>query len=187
MATFIDVTGIAAFSRIFVFILVFIGGYVFFKHTHWFEGHDWICWIIALAASLLVIVSDTVTNIVTNVTPWLAVLMFLGIFVMMAGKVLGADVSDYPQAKSVFFIILVLVFLVGTLAYLRSQLKAPGDMDENGNVIVEQDYVTTQNFIFHPKFMGIMFILLVAIFTVALMAGGPMSGGGGHGGGHGGH
>ncbi|MBS3107166.1 hypothetical protein J4419_05925 [Candidatus Woesearchaeota archaeon] len=181
MATFIDVTGIAAFSRIFVFVILFIGAYVFFKHTHWFQ-HEWIAWIIALAVSLLIVVSDTVTNIVTNVTPWLAVLMFLAIFVLMAGKVLGTDVEEFPQAKAVFFIVLVLVFLVGTLAYLRSQLTAPGDVDEEGNLIQEQDYITTRNFIFHPKFMGIIFVLLVAIFTVALMAGNSVAGG--QGGGH---
>ena len=54
---------------------------------------------------------------------------------------------------------------------IRTEVKVPGDVDENGNQIMEDSYMTTSNFIFHPKVMGIIFILLVAIFTVALLAG----------------
>ena len=37
--------------------------------------------------------------------------------------------------------------------------------------IKEANYARTGNFVFHPKVMGIIFVLLVAIFTIALLAG----------------
>ena len=42
---------------------------------------------------------------------------------------------------------------------------------KDGDEIKDDNYVTTSNFIFHPKVMGIIFVLLEAVFTIALLAG----------------
>jgi hypothetical protein len=65
----------------------------------------------------------------------------------------------------------VIIFVVGALMYIRKEVNVPGDLDENGNEIKEESYMTTSNFILHPKVLGIIFVLLVAVFTIALLAG----------------
>ncbi len=171
MATFLDVSGLAAFSKIFVFVLVILAVYAIFTMNKAFGDAKWISWLIALIVAIFVIISDLATGIIQYVSPWFAVLFFFVIFITMASRIFGATAPDFGQYKGMIFAVIVLIFIVGALMYVRTQTTLPGDVDEEGNVIKEADYVTTSNFIFHPKMMGIIFTLLVAIFTVALLAG----------------
>jgi len=171
MANFFDVSGLEQFSKIFVFLIVVLALYSVFAYNKAFANSKWIAWIIAIAVGIFVILSDLATGIIRYVTPWFAVLFIFVIFIAIAAQIFGAKVSDISEYKWILFTVIAIVFVVGTLSYIRGQVTAPGDTDDNGNVIKEADYSSMSNFIFHPKFMGIIFILLVAIFTVALLAG----------------
>lgn len=171
MATFLDVSGLEAFSKIFVFVLVLLAIYAVFAYNGAFGGAKWIAWIIGLVVAVFVILSDLLTGLIQNITPWFAVVFIFAIFVAMASKVFGASTADIAEYKWILFAIVIIVFVVGSLLYIRNQTNVPGDVDEDGNEIVESNYVTTSNFLFHPKVMAIIFILLVAVFTIALLAG----------------
>ena len=170
MATFIDVTGLAAFSKIFVFVLVLLALYAIFASTKAFASNQWISWLIAFIIAIFVILSDVATNIIQYIAPWFAVLFIFVTFIIIASKIFGANVSDFGEMKWVLIVLVVIIFVVGILFYLRQSVNVPGDIDEDGNAI-DTNYEPVSNFIFHPKVMGIIFILLVAVFTVALMAG----------------
>ena len=90
---------------------------------------------------------------------------------MVAGKNMGASVSDYKDLKWVFLAITILIFLIGSAYTIRQHTAIPGDVDSEGNVITAKDYTSTKNFILHPTVLGVIFTLLVAILTVALLAG----------------
>ncbi len=171
MATFLDVTGLAAFSKIFVFVLVLLVLYAVFASNQAFGGAKWIAWLIALVVAIFVILSDLATGLIQHISPWFAVLFVFVIFIATASKIFGATEGDFAEYKWVLIVLVVLVFVVGALTYVRQQSTLPGDVDEDGNVIKESNYAATANFIFHPKVMGIIFVLLVAVFTVALLAG----------------
>jgi hypothetical protein len=171
MATFLDVTSLEAFSKIFVFLLVFLGLAVLFTTSKFFQGNKWIGWIIALLVAIFVVLTDILVGIIRYITPWFAVLFIFVIFIVIASQLFGAGSTDFGQYKPILFLVIIIIFVVGTVMYIRTNITVPGDIDKEGNVIKEKDYTTSYNFIFHPKIMGIIFILLVAIFTVALMAG----------------
>lgn len=171
MATFLDVSGLEAFSKIFVFVLVLLAIYAVFAYNGAFGGAKWIAWLIGLVVAIFVILSDLLTGLIQHVTPWFAVLFIFVIFITMASKVFGASTADVAEYKWILFAVVIIVFIVGALLYIRNETNVPGDIDEDGNVIKEDNYVTTSNFIFHPKVMAIIFILLVAVFTIALLAG----------------
>ena len=170
MATFLDVTGLEAFSQIFVFVLVLLIVYAVFAMGK-FGGAKWIAWLVALVVAIFVILSDLATGLIRSLAPWFAVLFIFVIFITVASKIFGATSVDFAEYKWVLVVVMVLVFFVGALAYIRYNVNVPGDIDEEGNVIKESDYTLTSNFIFHPKVMGIIFVLLVAVFTIALLAG----------------
>ncbi|MCK5281929.1 MAG: hypothetical protein KAK00_00835 [Nanoarchaeota archaeon] len=171
MATFLDVTGLEAFSKIFVFLLVLLVVYIMFINIKSFGDQKWIALIIAVVVGIFVILSDLATGIIRNIAPWFAVLFVFVIFITMASKIFGATTSDITEYKWLLFVIIILVFIFGSLAYVRQQTNVPCDVDEDGNEIGECDYSSTSHFIFHPKVLGIIFTLLVAVFTVALLAG----------------
>jgi len=171
MATFLDVSGLEAFSKIFVFLLVLLAIYAVFTTTKSFGGTKWVAWLIALVVAIFVILSDLASGIIRYITPWFAVLFIFVTFVIVAGKIFGATGADFAEYKWILVVVVVLVFLVGALMYIRQQTNVPGDVNEDGKVVKESNYASTVNFLFHPKVMGIIFILLVAIFTIALLAG----------------
>ena len=171
MATFLDVSGLAAFSKIFIFILVLLAIYAVFAYNNAFGNAKWIAWLIALVVAIFVILSDLASGIIQHITPWFAVLFIFVIFISIASKIFGATSADMGQYKGILFVVVIIVFIVGSLVYVRQQTTLPGDIDEDGDEIKDDNYVTTSNFIFHPKVMGIIFVLLVAVFTIALLAG----------------
>jgi len=171
MATFLDVAGLEAFSRVFVFLIVLLAVYIVFASTKWFGGSKWIAWLIALVVGIFVILSDLASGIIRHITPWFAVLFIFVVFLAIASKIFGASQTDLGEYAWILYVVIALIFIIGTLTYIRSNVDVPGDVDEEGNVIKDDSYLTTSNFIFHPKIMGIVFILLVAIFTIALLAG----------------
>ncbi len=127
-------------------------------------------WLIAFAVAILVAISDLATNVIQRVAPWFGVLVIFIIFISIAAKIFGAEIGDFAEVKWIVIVIVIGIFIVGTLMYLRDQTSLPGDIDEDGNV-VEGEYDSMSKFIFHPQMMGIIFILLVSVFTVALLAG----------------
>jgi hypothetical protein len=171
MATFLDVAALEHFSKIFVFLLVVFILVAVFTISKVFDSYKWIGWIVAVIIGIFVVLSDLLTGIIRFIAPWFALVFIFVIFITIATKIFGANDSDFAGYKPVLIVVLVLVFVVGSIMYARTQVSVPGDIDEDGNVIKEENYNTTSNFIFHPKVLGIIFLLLVAVFTVALLAG----------------
>jgi predicted membrane channel-forming protein YqfA (hemolysin III family) len=84
----------------------------------------------------------------------------------MALKVFGAstaDIASFGQLKVAFIAFILLILVIGVFAYIRDQATIPTGEDA--------DYTKTSSVIFHPKVLGIVFVLLVAVFTIVLMAG----------------
>jgi predicted membrane channel-forming protein YqfA (hemolysin III family) len=171
MATFLDVTALQAFSKVFVFLLVVIAVYAVAAKSKAFGDATWIAWIVGIILGVFILMSNLLIGVIQTIAPWFAVVFIFVIFITMSSKVFGATSVDLDQYKWVLFVVVVIIFIVGSLSYIRQNTSVPGDLDEDGDEIKDESYLTTQNFIFHPKIMGVIFILLVAIFTVALLAG----------------
>ena len=63
--------------------------------------------------------------------------------------------------KWIVLVIIVIGVIVGTAVIVRENIDVP----ERG-----EDYSKISTVIFHPNFLGMVLILLIAVFTVGLLA-----------------
>ncbi|MBW2974381.1 hypothetical protein KY366_01565 [Candidatus Woesearchaeota archaeon] len=166
MATFLDIAGLQQFSTFFVFVFVWLVVYAVLIYSKILGENKAIHIIIGLVIALLVMFSPTAIGTIEYIAPWFAVAFIFVIFATIAMKLLGATgVESLGSLRLITFVVIVLIFLVGTLSYLRQQITVPGENETS------VDYSKTTTILFHPKILGIMFVMIIAIFTIVLMAG----------------
>ncbi len=171
MATFLDVTALEGFSNVFVFLLVVLGSYAVLIYLKPFGQNQFIYALIGLVTSFFVIISPLATLIIKSLAPFLAVILTLVALVSVASGMFGhgMDTSSFGSMRAVVFVLLIVALIVGTFSIVRQNVDVP----ERG-----EDFGKISTIIFHPNFLGMIFIFAIAIFTVALLAssGGAMGG-----------
>lgn len=167
MATFLDITGLEQFSSFFVFIFVWLAVYALLMYSKVIQSHA-INIIIGLIIALFVLFSPVATGAIRFIAPWFAVvLIFIMLITVLVHSFGAGELASYTHLKGIFIIVIIIVLAIGFLSFIREQTPLPGDT-ESGEEI---DLTKTTNVIFHPKILGMIFVLLVAIFTIALLAG----------------
>ncbi len=168
MATFLDVTGLQYFSSFFIFIFVWLIVYAVLLYSKVLGGNKFIHALIGLVLALLVLFSPIATGAIQYIAPWFGLIFVFIILVTVMLKIFGAspmEIEGYTQLKWGALVIILLVLVVGVLSYVREQTVIPGE--EDGDI----DYSKNISIIFHPKVIGAIFILVIAVFTIALLAG----------------
>ncbi|MBL7055655.1 hypothetical protein ISS07_01960 [Candidatus Woesearchaeota archaeon] len=163
MATFLDVTALQNFSVIFVFLFVWLLVYAMLTYTKTLGGNNIIYALIGVVIAFFVVMSNIATLVVKQVAPILAVILVFAAIISIASNSLGTGSwgLDNPSLKYIIVVVLVVALIVGTLTTLRANVEVP----ETG-----EDYSKTSTIIFHPNFLGMILIFLVAVFTVGLLA-----------------
>lgn len=187
MATLLDIGLFQHFSVVFSFLLVFAIVYSALLYLKLFgkETDKGISALIALAVSSLFLFSPSLVSLVNFLAPWFVVLILLIFFVVLLYRFAGAPQESIVNAMKSwgslhwFIIVLVLIIVLAGIG----QIYGPGlaELTSGGNdTVVVEDGVSTapQNFsdkiwsiIFHPKVLGLIFILIIASFVIRLMAG----------------
>jgi len=166
MATFLDIAGLQQFSTIFVFIFVWLVVYAVLAFSKILGENKAINIIIGLVVGILVLFSPIATGVIEYIAPWFAVIFIFVIFVTIALKLFGASGAEsLGSLRTVTFVVIILVLVVGALSYVRQQVTVPGDNETS------VDYSKTTTILFHPKILGIIFIMIIAVFTIVLLAG----------------
>ena len=161
MATFLDVTALENFSVIFVFLLAWLGGYAMTLYVK-FTQNQFINIIISLLFAFFVVLSPLATLIFKTLAPIAAVVMFLVVIVFSASGMVGSvGLDSIGNLKAVVFVILI----GGLIAFTGSIVRENIDVPERG-----EDFGKLSTIVFHPNFLGMIFIFALAIFTVALLA-----------------
>ncbi|MBI2208665.1 hypothetical protein HYU50_04165 [Candidatus Woesearchaeota archaeon] len=164
MATFLDVTALQSFSVVFVFLFVWLFIYAVLIYTKVLGQNQIINILIGVLAGFFVIMSDIATKVVKQIAPVFAVVLVFIAIVAIASRTLGSDsmsIVDSHAMKYIVLVILVVALVVGALAVVRENINVP----ERG-----EDFAKTSTIIFHPNFLGIILIFLIAVFTVGLLA-----------------
>lgn len=162
MATFLDVTVLENFSVVFVFLLVWIGGYAILLYTRILGQNQFVNIIISLVIAFFTILSPLATLVIKSILPFVAVGMVLIIIISATSGMFGkVDVDSLPGLKGIVIVILVVALVVGSLAIVRQNIEVP----ERG-----EDFGKISTVIFHPNFLGMVLILLIAVFTIGLLA-----------------
>jgi hypothetical protein len=166
MATFLDIAALEHFSSFFVFIFIWLTVYAVLTYTRILGDQKGIQIVIGLVIGLLALFSPVATGAIEYIAPWFAVVFIFVIFTTIALKLFGASgMEALGSLRVITVVVLILVMVVGALSYVRQNITAPGDNETS------IDYSKTTTILFHPKILGIIFIMLIAIFTIALMAG----------------
>ncbi|MBU0629104.1 MAG: hypothetical protein KKC75_07990 [Nanoarchaeota archaeon] len=166
MATFLDITGLQNFSSFFVFIFVWLAVFAILTYSRVLGDNKGIQIIIGLIIGLFVLFSPIATGAIEYIAPWFAVVFIFVIFATMAIKSFGATgIESLGSLRIVTLVVIILVMVIGTLSYVRQQILVPGDNETS------IDYSKTTTILFHPKIMGVLFIMIIAVFAIVLMAG----------------
>ena len=163
MATFLDVSGLQGFSSIFVFLFVWIVVYATLLWTKILGQNNFVNILVGLLLGIFVIISPLATGIIADIAPFLAVVFVFILLISIASKMLGGDAAGFPALKGVLLVVIVLVVIIGAAVKIKSSV----DAQQAAN---PKDFSKTINVIFNPKFLGVIFIFAVAIFTIALLA-----------------
>ncbi len=160
MATFLDVTGLAYFSSIFVFLFVWLVVYATFLWTKLLGENHFVIAIAGLLIGIFVLMSPLATNVIANVAPFLAVVFVLILLLNMTSRMLGTDIGSFQAVKGVFLVVILMIIIISVAVKIRDEAQ----------IDTQKDLSKTMNLIFHPKVLGSVLIFAISIFTIALLA-----------------
>ena len=168
MATFLDVAGLEYFSTFFVFIFVWMAVYAILAYTKIFGSNKAISILVGLMMGIFVLFSSTAAGIIQYIAPWFAVIFIFIMLISVTTNMFGVGgFESYASLKWILLVMIIITLIVGSLSYVREKTVIPGENETSEDI----DYGKTSNFFFHPRVLGLLFVLVMAVFTIALLAG----------------
>tara|TARA_Y100000294_G_C8437310_1_gene289272 strand:- start:235 stop:585 length:351 start_codon:yes stop_codon:yes gene_type:complete len=110
---------------------------------------------------IFVLISPIATSVVASTAPFIAVVFLFVVLLNVALKMLGGDLDSFHSVKVIFFVIVLVVIIIGAGVKVKDQI---GEQEN------PQDLSKSINLILHPKFLGTVLIFAIAIFTIGLIA-----------------
>ncbi len=166
MATFLDISGIQGFSNVFVFVFVWVVVYAALGITKVLGDHKGVNILLGFIVGLFTLFSPVIVDTIQFISPWIAVVLLFGVFATAGFRYLGgSDEHSLGNLKLVTVVVLILIVTVGFLAKLREGVKGPGEGGE------EDDFSKPLNVLLHPRILGAIVLMIIAIFTIVLLAG----------------
>ena len=162
MATFLDVTGLAYYTSIFVFLFVWLVIFAIFSWVKILGDNKFIHALVGFLLGIFVLISPISTSIVAEIAPFIAVLFLFIVLISVASQMLGASADAFPALKGIFIVFIVLIIVIAGGVKIREQLDASSE--------TQTDFSKGVNIIFHPTFLGAILIFAIAVFTIALLA-----------------
>lgn len=159
MATFLDVTSLEHFSSIFVFIFVILVVYATLVWTKLLGDNHFINIVVGVVIGFFVLISPLATRAVATIVPLSGVYFIMLVVTEMSIRMMG--IEPFKTVKTVFFIIGILIPLILIGIQLRESANVPSE--------TQKDLSKTINLVFHPTFMGMVLILVISVFTIALL------------------
>ncbi len=163
MATFLDVTGLEYFTNVFVFLFVVIVVYATLLWSKILGSNNFINILVGLLIGIFVLFSPLSISLIATTAPFLAVVFIFLLLVNIAAKMLGAGLETMPAFRGGLILIIAIILLIGVGVKIKSQYEA--EAEQSG-----QDLSNSFNLLFHPKFLGVVLLLAIAVFTVAFLS-----------------
>jgi len=186
MVTVLDVGLLGVFDIIFPVLLVFAILFSVLQKTAAITKNVSVNAIIAVSIAFLVLLSQTIIDMIKFMMPWFAVLILFLVLLLMVFKVFGAQDSDFWNAvkkdSTISWAILGIVVLifVGAIGTTLGPSFLPATTGEiiNTSTTIASGSVASGNFdqnimatFFNPKILGLVVIFGVAIFAVLMLSG----------------
>ena len=189
MATFLETGALNYFSIIFPALLVFVIVYALLEKTKILGENKGLHAIAAIVAAFLVMLSGDIVQIINFGAPWFVLVFVFLVLLLLIYRFMGATEADLtkvirtdkPIQWTIFFIGLVIVIasisnIYGQRLLAQTEEYAVGEnitVAEAREIIAEEEGLTYRSELyktfFSPKILGLIFIFLVATFTIALL------------------
>lgn len=170
------------FSVIFTWLLVVIVIFAIMQWTKMFGSSKGLHTIIGVIIAFFVIMIPDIKDLISVMIPWFVLLFIFLILIIMAYKIFGATDADVLSAlktdRTVIWVVIIVAIVIAIASfssvYGQRLLSSSGDVGGTGTG--EPGSTATGSFsenigatFFHPKVIGLIFIFLVAVFTIAIL------------------
>jgi len=169
MVTPLDFGILKQFEAIFPFIFVLVILYAIF--SQWFpllKGNKTMSALLAFSFAVLTMFSPIAVRSLSLAAPWFVLFIMFLALVLVGVHVLGVsekNVIDVVTSERYSFIpiLVVVVLVVIGLGGVSKAISEEGGFGPGEQTSQEADFYNT---IFHPKVLGLIFIMLIAFFTI---------------------
>ena len=183
MATFLELGLLNYFAVIFPALLVFVIVFAIFEKFKLIGESKTVHAIIAIALAFIVMLSPAILTIINFISPWFVLLFIFVILLLMVYKIMGASdeaITDFIQTDNAvkwFIFAIGIIIIIAGISHVYGQQLLPVTT-EDGEPIETAAEVSTEigefkgnvaAIFFHPKVIGLIFIMLVAVFTISLL------------------
>lgn len=184
MATFLEVGLLNYFSVIFPALLIFVVVFAIFEKFKLIGESKTIHAVVAIALAFMVMLSQNIVTIINFIAPWFVLVFIFVILLLMVYKIMGASdevLTNFIQTDNAvkwFIFAIGIIIIIAGISHVYGQRLVPVTT-EGGEVIDPQTgEITTASgefkeniaaTFFHPKIIGTLFVLLVAVFAISLL------------------
>jgi hypothetical protein len=199
MATFLDIGVLGYFRVIFAMILIFVIMYGFLSWTKPFgDKNTGMYALISIAFAILSISSKGVLSLISFMTPWFFVIIFIAFFILFILMIFGLKEKNLtagmgPELRTWVIIIVVVILLFGLGSAFGQGTLSKGAVTEttDGSVVTTDGSTTTVssnnitgspentatsdfgtnvlNTLVNPQVLGMILILLIGVFAIFLL------------------
>lgn len=152
------------FTPAFVFLFVFIGAYALLKKSNWFGDSEAVNLCIAFLTSILFMVVPEAVSIVSFVTPWVAILAMLVLFIVVLFLFMGASQEEVTKVVTQNAAVLTILFVLLGIIFLTALTNVFGPFLLAGGGTGFWD--VTKRVLFHPRTLGLLFLLVIASYAI---------------------
>lgn len=185
MVTVLDVSLLQSFSVIFPVLLVFAVVFALLQKTKALGDAPAINAIIAVAASLMVLLSNTITQMINFMIPWFVIVFLFFMLLLLVFRIFGANDKDIfgymKNDKAVGWVIIaigiIILFAAGGKVFGQSvgpYLEGQDDVNvtEGGSSVATGSFeANIWAIMFNPKVLGMGIIFVIIVFAVSLLTG----------------
>lgn len=176
------------FSAIFPALLVFVLVYAILEKTKMLGESKPIHAIVAIVAAFMVMLSKNILEMINFGAPWFILVFVFGVLLIMIYRFMGASEADLSRVIRTDKALIWFIFAIGILIVIVSISQVYGQRlleqeAEGENITVAEarelakeageDGITYRSELhktfFNSKVLGLIFIFLVAVFTISLL------------------
>jgi len=185
MATFLEVGILNYFSIIFPALLVFVIIFAILEKTKLLGENKSLHAIVAIVSAFLTMISTDIAAVINFGAPWFIMVFVFLTLMLLIYRFMGASEADLAAAakeKTVAWTIFAvsIIIVISSISHVYGQKlleRSAGEADlatgEAGERAIAAGDDTFRSelldALFNPKVLGLMFIFLVAVFTVSLL------------------
>lgn len=159
----VDVSGLAYFAPIWVFLAVFAITFGLLCKTKVLGESKWGLLFVSFVIATIFVSAASIQQYVTTVIPWIAVLIIALFFILLLIGFVGSDAEFMHKGIGILFVILVIVvFVVSGVKVFHSVISAYIPGSQEYGIGVEPENLALADWFFSVPIMGALFLLVLS-------------------------